>query len=514
MRTSWTLSSSSTGSGCDQSLIRAGGGVAVGGLLSDPECIPAGLQAEDESFEKAIGGQTVGTVQTGGGDFASAPQAGERGLAVNVGGDAADHVVGSRSDGDGVAGDVQPELATDLADVREPSSDVLGGEMGQVEIHARVLGGFHLAGNGQADNVTRSEFQAVVEIGHEADAADVAEVRAFAADRLGDEVPGTAGDVQHGGVKLHELHVAELRPGPEGNGVAVAGGDGGVGGLAEDLARSAGGQDGLLGPHEGFAVLGIPHQCPAALAVDGEQVDDERPFPKGKVGLIAGSLNEGPHDLFAGGIAQGVGDAAVTVPPFLTQRQFAVDGIELCSPVDQFADAVGGIMNHAVDDVGIAQPFAGVEGVGDVVGEVVDGIEHAGDASLGPGAVGDGENVFAEDDGLERGGDFQRGTHAGNAAADDEHVGEHVGHPLGMKPQQIPARQRHGERDRRQQRSGHGRIAVLKKRRGGTNCPPQSIRRRGSHKIRHGGEVPAGGTGASAELRADRRAADKMRQPP
>ena len=104
-------------------------------------------------------------------------------------------------------------------------------------------------------------------------------MRAFAAHGLGDQAAAAAGDVQHRGMELHELHVPQLGAGAIGDGVAVAGGDRRVGRLAKDLPRAAGGEDRLLGPHEGLAVALVPHQRPAAAAFVREQVDRERVLP-------------------------------------------------------------------------------------------------------------------------------------------------------------------------------------------------------------------------------------------
>ncbi len=83
---------------------------------------------------------------------------------------------------------------------------------------------------------------------HEALAAIVAQVRAFAAQRFGDEEARRAGQRERGGMELVELHVGEFGAGQRGECDAVAGGYGGIGGVGVDLARAAGGdEDGARG---------------------------------------------------------------------------------------------------------------------------------------------------------------------------------------------------------------------------------------------------------------------------
>ncbi len=74
---------------------------------------------------------------------------------------------------------------------------------------------------------------------HEALAAIVAEVGALAAQRLGEQEAGYAGEGEGGGMELVKLHVGEIGAGLEGEGDAVAGGDRGVGGVGVDLPRAA-----------------------------------------------------------------------------------------------------------------------------------------------------------------------------------------------------------------------------------------------------------------------------------
>ena len=85
-------------------------GDAVGGmggeLLGD---VLAGDLAKNESFEQGVAGESVGAVQAGGGGFTAAIEVGDVGAGLEVGFDAADHVVGAGSDGNEVGIDVDVE---------------------------------------------------------------------------------------------------------------------------------------------------------------------------------------------------------------------------------------------------------------------------------------------------------------------------------------------------------------------------------------------------------------------
>ena len=152
-------------------------------------------------------------------------------------------------------------------------------EMRHVEIDVRMPRLLHLADDGQADHVAGRKLGAGIVVGHETMAVAIDQVRAFAAGGLADQAAAAAGDVQHRGVKLHELDVAQLGPRAIGQGQPVARGHGRVGGFAIDLPCPAGGQDRLLGPDERLAVLLVPDDHAAAGAVEREQVDREGLLP-------------------------------------------------------------------------------------------------------------------------------------------------------------------------------------------------------------------------------------------
>ena len=136
--------------------------------------------------------------------------------------------------------------------------------MRDIQIHARVPRPFHLTDDGLAHNIPRGELQPLVILGHEADAVLVHQPAPFAANRFGNQASAAAGDVQDGGVELHELHVPQFGPGAVGHCVSIGGSHGGIGGLAINLAGSACGQNGLTRPDEYFLSMLLGHNRPAA----------------------------------------------------------------------------------------------------------------------------------------------------------------------------------------------------------------------------------------------------------
>ena len=116
----------------------------------------------------------------------------------------------------------------------------------------------HLFRRSRRLTTSRSELAAQIEVDHEAVAAAIDQPRPFAPHGLGDQAAAAAGDVEHGGMELHELHVAQLGAGAKGDRQAVAGGHFGIGGLAINLPRAAGAKDRLLGPDHHLPRLGTP----------------------------------------------------------------------------------------------------------------------------------------------------------------------------------------------------------------------------------------------------------------
>ncbi len=176
-----------------------------------------------------------------------------------------------------------------------------------------------------------------------------------------------------------------------------------------------------------------------AGAVVGEQVGGEGAVPEGDVGGGAGLVDDGPHDLEAGGVAQGVDDAAVAVAALHADRL-----VEAGAVGDQVVDLPGRLADDELGDAAVAQAGAGGEGVLDVVLEAVLGGADGGDAPLGPGAVAELDLVLGDDQDAQAGRRRQGGPQPGDAAADDQQVGEQVRRVLRVEAEQVAVRKRHG----------------------------------------------------------------------
>ena len=247
---------------------------------------------------------------------------------------------------------------------------------------------FHLADDGQADHVARGQLAARIVVGHEAVAVAIDQPRPFAARGLADQAAAAAGDVEHRGMELHELHVAQLGPGAIGHGHAVAGGHLGIGRFAVELARPAGGQDRLLGPDHRLAVPAVPHQRAAADAVVRQQIEREGVLPDVDVGRL---------------LRRGRSSTRMTSLPVASPRAWTMRSWP-CPPSRPSASRPPAWSNCVPQSISspmrcgasrttrsttaaIAERAAGLERVGHVVLEAVVGIEHAGDAALGVVAV-------------------------------------------------------------------------------------------------------------------------------
>ena len=260
----------------------------------------------------------------------------------------------------------------------------------------------------------------------------VAQQRAVAAQRLGQQRPRHGRVVERGGVELHELDVGHGHAGAQRHGHAVAGRLGRVGGDGEQLPVAAGGHEHVGGraPRCGCAVVrrrrrrrGSARPRRAGRARTSSR---RRPRPVGPHGV-----DERPLDLRAGGRAAGVDDprAASGRPrgraascPSGSRSNAGAEGDELVDPGRALVDE----HPHGVD---VAQPGAGGERVGQVeVGGVGVAAEHGGHAALGPAGrglleLGLGEHADAH--AVELGGPH-RGRQPGHAEPSDEQV--EVGH--------------------------------------------------------------------------------------
>ena len=72
-------------------------------------------------------------------------------------------------------------------------------------------------------------------------------------------------------------------------------------------------------------------------------------------GGLPGAVDDGPHHLEAGGVAQGVDDAAMAVAALARQGELAVLLVELRAPANQVVDLLRRLADDHLDDVAVAQ---------------------------------------------------------------------------------------------------------------------------------------------------------------
>ena len=151
----------------------------------------------------------------------------------------------------------------------------------------------------------------------------VAQQRAVAAQRLGEQRARHGRVVQRRRVELDELDVGHRHAGPQRHGDAVAGRLGRVGGDREELAGAAGGQHHVVGPH-----LDRPcarrrasgHARPTQRPPSTSRSRANQPSSTAPAGAVGG-VDQGPLDLGPGGRAAGVHDRGRRVAALAGERQ-------------------------------------------------------------------------------------------------------------------------------------------------------------------------------------------------
>lgn len=340
--------------------------------------------------------------------------------------------MGGRGDRHGLCDRVDAVGAAGGQDRREPLLPHLGAEVAGVEVHVLGVVVEHAAHDALGDDVPGRQLGQLVLPQHEAHAVGVDQVGALASDRLGDQrllALRVRAEEQHRGVELDELQVAHLGARAQGEGDAVAGGDGRVGGRGEHLAHAAGGEHHGGRVHRAHAVvLALAHHVQgdaggAALGV-GEQVEHERVLDRAQPPR-ADRLDQGAGDLRARGVAARVGDTAPVVAALTGEFQVAVGGrVELRPRRDEPPYGVGALGDQDAHRLLVAQARAGDQGVVEVLLGGVALAEGRGDAALRPAGRAVVEARLGDHHGGQpRGLAAEGGGEPGDAGADDHHVG-------------------------------------------------------------------------------------------
>ena len=185
---------------------------------------------------------------------------------------------------------------------------------------------------------------------------------------------------------------------------------------------------------------GFQTSAPRQTAFVRQQIEREGVLPGFQIRQAVRPLNDGPHDFLAGGIAQGMNDAEMTVPAFAPERQAARLFVE-ARPQVMSSRIRSGASRTTMSTIARSHRVAAcLERVGHVVLEAVLRVEHAGDAPLSVVAVGLQQALLGDHQHAHPRVDGQCRSQAGQPAADHQHVGEMVRHAFGIERNQVAGR--------------------------------------------------------------------------
>ena len=239
----------------------------------------------------------------------------------------------------------------------------------------------HAGRHGAAHHVARRQLV------DEALALPVAQERAVAAQRLGEQGSGHGGVVQRRRVELDELDVGGRHAGPERHRHAVAGRLGRVGGDREELTGATGGQHDMIGSHLDRAAGATGRQrqhADTAPALD-EEVEGEPAFEH-RAGRTVGGVDQRSLHLRPRGRPARVDDPRPGVATLTGEGEGARRlAVELDAERDELVHAPGPLVDQDAHGLLVAQAGARRQRVGQVeVGRVLVAAQHRRDPALGP----------------------------------------------------------------------------------------------------------------------------------
>ena len=409
----------------------------------------AGGATEYHQVEQRVAAQTVGTVNRYASHFTYREQTrddlvnavgvlGDR-LAMNVGGNAAHHIVASWNNRDRRNSRVnvgkglgQLHDAWQTA-VQHFFTEVIELQHYVVAIGTTTVTGDDLFNHGTGYNVTTGEVFGVRSITlHEALAVLVDQVATFTTATFCNQYTG-AGDA--GRVELPHFDVLYRNACTQGHADTVTGVDQCVGSRRVDTACTAGRQYGGVSPHvRGFAGFDADndHAYKGTVFVL-HQVDAVVFVEEYGAGLQVG-LVQGVQQRVTGTVGCGTGTsglATLTEVFGLTAERTLVDAAlfgtgERQTHVFQLEDRFRAYGAHVFDSVLVTDIVGTLDGIVHVPAPVIvwiGGGDGAGDATLGRNGVGTGREHLGDHGSLVTAlGQLQRSAHAGTAAANDDGV--------------------------------------------------------------------------------------------
>ena len=426
--------------------------------------VDAGGATEDHEVQQRVAAQAVCAVDGNAGHLADRIEAidsrvlaarvlRER-LPVDVGGDAAHHVVAGGHHGDGFSDRVHMgEGAREFENPRQTGVEHVRTEVVELEQYV-ILVGPHASAFEQFQDHGASHHVAAGQVLrrggvalHEAFAVGVDEIAALAPASFRHE---HARAVDAGGVELPHLDVLHRHADAQRHAHAVARVHQRVGGAGVDAAGAAGGEDrrpGLDEHHLAGLDLDGHHAHHGAVGV-GDEVHRE---PFGEEGRAVSQivLIQRVQQGVAGAVLGGAGArclAALAEILGLAAERALVDAPrfragERQPHVFELEHRLGADAAHVFDGVLIADVVGPLDGVVHMPAPVVVRVVAAdgtGDAALGGDSVGAGWEDLRQHGGSQaRLRQLQAGPHPGATAADDEAVELHPSQSTHLSPQMI-----------------------------------------------------------------------------
>ncbi len=259
-------------------------------------------------------------------------------------------------------------------------------------------------------------------IQHECLAGCIHQPGALATERFRQKKSRRVLHVEHGGMKLDELHVGHARSRAVRQSRAVSASDGGVGGLLIHLARATGRQQRRAGAHQsGLAALVDEADTCAAAAFDngagGQRVlqhldlcSGSRPFPQHASDFPARRVAGMQHAPDAVRALRSQGRTAARVE------------IESRAPLEQLQRVPRPAFGEHADRVLVAETVTGGEGIARMERRRIIRTDGRRNAALGVFRVALAGIRLRDDDDVAGGSQFDGGAQAGDAAADDDVV--------------------------------------------------------------------------------------------
>ena len=203
---------------------------------------------------------------------------------------------------------------------------------------------------------------------------------------------------------------------------AVAGGYGGVGGVAVNLPRAACGHQNGARADSLQTILAVQQVGSNHAAIGDHQPGNRCPLGKTNALVDAGKGRQRAADLRARRVAVGVQNARQRVRALARAQQLAGLGIEGRAPLDQLRHAHRPLGHQRLRRGAINQPVPGVDGVFQVQRNVRVALHGHGNAALRIVGIGLGHRLLGDDQNIAVARQFDRRAQPGHARSHHQKV--------------------------------------------------------------------------------------------